>query len=40
LHFRTYRSLPTFLFFTLPVVLAGILFIALDLIAKKSAKAA
>jgi hypothetical protein len=40
LHFRTYRSLPTFLLFALPVVLAGILFIALDLIAKKSAKAA
>jgi len=40
LFFRTYKSLPTFLFLTLPVVLVGILFIALDLKAKKSAKAA
>lgn len=40
LYFRTYRSLSTFLFLTFPVVLVGILFIALDLIAKKSGKAA
>jgi len=40
LYFRTYGSLSTFLLLTLPVVLVGILFIALDLIAKKSGKAA
>jgi uncharacterized protein (DUF3084 family) len=40
LYFRTYGSLSTFLFLTFPVVLVGILFIALDLIAKKSGKAA
>jgi len=36
LYFRTYRSLSTFSFLTFPVVLVGILFITLDLIAKKS----
>jgi pilus assembly protein TadC len=40
LYFRTYGSLSTFLLLTLPMVLVGILFIALDLIAKKSGKAA
>jgi pilus assembly protein TadC len=40
LYFRTYASLSTFLLLTLPVVLVGILFIAFDLIAKKSGKAA
>jgi hypothetical protein len=40
LHFRTYGSLSTFLFLTFPVVLVGILFIALDLIAEKSGKVA
>lgn len=40
LYFRTYGSLSTFLFSTFPLVLVGILFIALDLIAKKSGKAA
>ena len=38
LYFRTYRSLSTFLFFALPPVLAGILFIILDLAAKKTEK--
>jgi len=40
LYFRTYRDLSGFLLLTLPVVLVGILFIAFDLIAKKSIKAA
>lgn len=38
--FRTYRSVPTFLGITFPVVLVGILFITFDLVAKKSRKAA
>jgi len=40
LYFRTYRSLSTFLFFALPPVLVGILFIIFDPAAKKSGKAA
>ena len=40
LYFRTYGSLSTFLLLTFPVVLVGILFIALDLMTKKSGKAA
>ena len=38
LHFRTYGSLSTFLFFVLPPVLVGILFIILDPAAKKMEK--
>jgi len=38
LYFRTYRSLSTFLFFVLPPVLVGILFIILDPAAKKMEK--
>jgi len=38
LHFHTYRSLPGLLFLTLPVVLIGLLFIVVGLIAKKNAK--
>jgi hypothetical protein len=33
---RTYRSVPTFLAITFPVVLVGILFITFDLAAKKT----
>ena len=40
LYFRTYGSLSTFLLLTFPVLLVGILFIALDLMTKKSGKAA
>jgi hypothetical protein len=38
--FRTYRSVPTLLGITFPVALVGILFITLDLAAKKREKAA
>ena len=40
LYLGTYRSLSTFLVLTFPVVLVGILFIALDLMTKKSGNAA
>lgn len=40
LYFRTFRSLSTFLLLTFPFLLVGILFVGLDLIAKKSEKPA
>jgi len=40
LYFRTFRSLSTFLLLTFPFLVAGILFVALDRIAKKSEKSA